>query len=40
MHRKLGAQKAKYRVLVADDHPVVRLGLTPMPLRFSGWKYL
>jgi DNA-binding NarL/FixJ family response regulator len=30
MNRDLGAQKAKYRVFLVDDHPIVRHGLTQL----------
>jgi DNA-binding NarL/FixJ family response regulator len=30
MNRELGARKAKYRVFLVDDHPIVRHGLTQL----------
>ena len=30
MNREVGAQKAKYRVFLVDDHPIVRHGLTQL----------
>lgn len=30
MNRELGAQKARYRVFLVDDHPIVRHGLTQL----------
>jgi DNA-binding NarL/FixJ family response regulator len=33
MNRELGARKAKYRVFLVDDHPIVRHGLTQLISR-------